>query len=116
MFRIAAPDETWAWPVTVSVPAGEGEVERQRYTARFRLLGASDAERLARESDEALIRGVLAGWDRIADAAGAPLAYSPEALSQLVEIPYWRRATALAYLEFAAGLPAKNSEPSPGAS
>ena len=107
MFRIADPDATYTHPVTVHVPVGEGRTEPQVYTAKFRLLPASESMPAAEDGDEALVRRVLAGWDGIADVDGAPIEFGIESLARLCDIVHWRRATALAYVEFAAGLPEK---------
>ena len=116
MFTLADPAATWTHPVTVPVPVGEGRIEPQVYTAEFRLLPASEAQAAAEESDAALVARVLAGWDGIADADGTPIEFGATALARLCEIVYWRRATALAYIEFAAGLPGKNSAAPPAIS
>lgn len=109
MFRIASPDATWTHPVRVQVPAGDGRTTTHVFTAKFKLLKASQTEALLVDGDAALLREALVGWGDIQDADGDPLEFSPEARETLLDVAYWRRATVVEYLRFASGLPEKNS-------
>ncbi len=117
MFRLAEPDESWSYPITVQVPAGGGHTVAQVFTARFRLAPAAAEQAVQKgglNADKEFVTAVLVDWENIADDGGRPLEFSTSALDTLLQIPYWRTAVIHAYFRFAAGLPAKNSpEPSP---
>ncbi len=118
MFRIAAADETWTYPVTIQVPAGGGATGSQEFVASFRLAAPEVMDALQSNkgiyADIELLEHVVQGWEGIAAPDGKPLAYNQKNLALLTAIPYWRAPVIEAYFRFAAGLPAKNSpEPSP---
>lgn len=109
MFRLADPDALWPCRVPVPVPTEDGGTEDRWFTARFRAISASRLEELSGEGDAPLLRAVLAGWEEIADADGAPLAFTPAPLDLLLDVLAWRFATARAYVAWLRGHPAKNS-------
>ena len=109
MFRLAAPDAVWPCRVAVPVPTGDGGTEERWYTAHFAAIPASRLEELSGEGDASLLRAVLAGWEEIADADGAPLPFSPANLDLLLDVLAWRYATARAYVAWLRGHPEKNS-------
>ncbi len=115
MFRLADPNETYPTPVAVDVPAPGGGTAPQTFVCRFRLLEDAEIDRLAAESDAALLRRAIAGWSDIADHDGAPLACTEENVDRLARIAYFRRAAVDAYVRFVAGLPEKNSAAPPAA-
>ena len=104
MFRFAKHREV-LWPVTVSVPA-DGGPEKVEIRIRYRLLTRSElsgfAERIkaAAEDSETSVVGVLdgllaeriTGWDGISDEAGEALAFTPDNLAAVLDVPYLREA------------------------
>lgn len=111
MLKIAASDEVYDVPVSVTLPDGESH----EYTARFRYPGQADLTEMleAQTADAAMLESRLVGWKGIADAEGEALAFGADSLKTLIDIPYFVSATARAYVAWALGLPAKNLPASP---
>lgn len=120
MLRISK-DRVVLWPVSVSLPA-DGGPERVEIKVRYRLLTRSDmdgvAERLrarAAEGDQVIIGLVddlladrVLGWEGIEGEDGQPLAYSPEAVRALLDLPYLREAIESGLYAASRGAVAKN--------
>lgn len=106
MFKLASPDQVYDCTVQVEFPTPDGATDKADYTARFKLLPDS----FILENDDAVIlQEAMVGWEGIDDHTGSALRFSKKNLEKLCDLPYWRRATILAYTRFASGLPAKNS-------
>jgi hypothetical protein len=102
------------WPVEVEVPQDGGSFARQRFTARFRVLGRAAVQAALDEGgDDALVRAVTTGWNadevRVEEAGGhRPLPFTAENLSRIVANPFVRAAMVNAYLGSISGRRAKN--------
>lgn len=104
------------WPVTVKMPAADGEV-KQTFTVRFRL-PEDEAEAVARlegetneeliEASRARIARYVAGWADIGTPDGKPLPFSAEALARLLKRAPFRIALEIAFGEAALGIREKN--------
>ena len=114
MFQLADENEIFEYPGTVRVPAGGGFSNEQTFTAKFRLVPASELKAMQSGSDVEFFKRVLAGWDGIQNAAGKPLSFNATNLERLADIGYFAVAVGQAYSSFAMGLPAKNSAPPRG--
>jgi hypothetical protein len=107
MFRLNKTREV-LWPVSVSVPV-DGGVETVPVQIRYRLLSRSELaaigdglRALTQEERESatqlmghldqLLAERITGWEGIADETGAPLAFTPEHLAQVLDVPYLREA------------------------
>ena len=90
---------TVKWPVMASIPREDGGVAKARFGAEFKLITQEqlDAIYSSGGNDEDLVRRVLIGWSRVADADGNALAFSAEARETLIRIPYLLSAIAAAY-------------------
>jgi hypothetical protein len=99
---LKATHEYW-WPVKVSVPADGGKFEARTFEARFTLLAQERFDDLAPASDAAVLNAAVIGWRGIQDEDGAEVAFSAEALSQALQVPYLRAGLIEAYLDSASG-------------
>ena len=106
--KLADPDASYAARVEVDVPLPDGGTERHGMDVRFRLLADAEVDALVVDSQAALLERALAGWDGVEDHDGTPLPCTPENVTRLCGVAYWRRAVVNAYMRFVAGLPAKN--------
>ncbi|MGE0289688.1 MAG: hypothetical protein AB7I42_25640 [Bradyrhizobium sp.] len=139
MFKFARKREV-LWPVTVLVPLddGSGQVAEMEIRIRYRLLTSTELNDRAREELEVALsagveggavdgmlaqlspdrinkamedlKGRITGWEGLADEAGEPLAFTPENLDGVLEIPYLRTAIHRGLVEASQGAPAKNSK------
>lgn len=107
MFKLADPDQTYSYPVTINVPAGDGKTTPQEFTAQFKLLPANEIKKLM-EDDIKFSAAVLFGWEGIADHSGKTLKFNTTNRDRLALIGYFSLGLGTAYLRFANGLPAKN--------
>lgn len=111
---VSTDDYTFSWPVKVTRPDPQkpGEVVTQSFNGTFRLLDDVEAVRVAElhqnaktgaahlEASKANIRAILFGWDNsIVDAGGRAIAFSTEALEQLMRFGPFRVAVINAYAE-----------------
>lgn len=111
MIRLAKPDQVFKRTVEVPQPQPDGSVKNAFFKAHF--LFVAESEVIGKTNRE-ILDLVLVGWEGIKDHEKNPFAYSPENLDAFLDTPYLCRATALAYVDFSSGLPAKNSETLPG--
>lgn len=104
------------WPVTVVMPAAEGEV-KQTFTARF-VLPDDETEVVARlegETPEEIIAASRAriarytvGWDGVVTPDKTALPFSAEALARLLKRAAFRIALERAFGEAVMGIREKN--------
>lgn len=108
MFKVRK-NASFKWDVKVQVPVDGRHVE-QRFTAQFKQVDRSRFTDLRDdpESEQALLRDVLLGWEGIADENGETIAFSDEARDALLEIPYVRLAVVEAFFEGISGRKRKN--------
>jgi hypothetical protein len=120
MFKFARNREV-LWPVTVNVPADGGpeKVEiriRYRLLTRSELTGMSERIKAAAEGGEADVVHVLdgllteriTGWDGISDEAGEALAFTPDNLTAVLDVPYLREAIETGLYAASRGAAVKN--------
>lgn len=108
MLRLADPAAMYEVQVPVTLPGGEV----QEYTATFQV--PSNSELADLPTDAEIVRRHLVRFSGIRDADDEPLDGRDEAVkAQLADIPYFARATARAFVEWAAGVEEKNSAASP---
>lgn len=126
MFKFAPKNEV-LWPVEIRAPRGDGSGGVQVFKIRvlFRLLSRTDARTLevcgrkaysgtveeedaARAEAERLLRAHIVGWEDVHDEQDAPLPFSDEALTAMLNVPYIERAIVSALLQASLGAPAKN--------
>jgi hypothetical protein len=81
--------------VSVNVPGGTPAA----FTARF--VAVDQAVLDAAQDDKSLVQGVLRGWsglkEEVAGGEIRDMAFTPDNVLRLLEIPYVRRALALSY-------------------
>jgi len=93
------------WPVSVNVPLDGGAVEKHEIKVSFELLPTSESDALLQGADtnKALLRRVIIGWEGIADEDGAEIVFSAEALEQAIDVAYVRVALLNAYFQASSG-------------
>jgi hypothetical protein len=122
MFRLAKNREV-LWPIRVSVPI-DGGVETAELSIRYRLLTRSElaalGDRLKAATSEGestvslmgVLDGLLSeritGWEGLAGEDGAPLAFTPEHLAAVLDVPYLREAIEAGLYAASRGALAKN--------
>lgn len=112
MFKIVH-SPTYAWPVSVELPAGGGKTEKATFDAEFKRLTQSriDEIRQAVERGEMrdcdLAREALIGWAGVVDCDGE-VPYSEKARDQLLDIPMVSTAIVMALLGSISGAKRKN--------
>jgi len=98
---------SYKWPVTVEIPS-DGKFEPQTFDAIFKKMSRSAFNDLVDKGDDALVDGILEGWDGITDEDGKELAFSQKAKKELVDDPHVMKAIITAYAESITGAAAKN--------
>ncbi len=98
MFQLARPDQKYPTKVVVQVPVEAG-TEAQEMTCHFLVLPTHEANRLAKEGDDAFLRAVIGDWEGIADADGDPLPCTEANVQQVSRIGYFATAAVAAYFE-----------------
>ena len=104
---------TYPWPVTVLIPSTDkpGDVVEQEFVATFAAIPKSELEALdaeiaalpfeqqqARKDDH--LKRVLVGWDEgVVDDDDKPVPFSPRALQQACEFPWFGVGCYRAYFE-----------------
>ena len=123
MFRLNKTREV-LWPVTVSVPV-DGGVETAELKIRYRLLNRSELAAIGdglraltpeeRENAtqlmgrlDAILTERITGWEGIADEGGTALAFNPEHLAAVLDVPYLREAIEQGLYAASRGALAKN--------
>ena len=116
LFVLRKPRDFW-WPVQVPIPH-DGAYLMARldvlYAAleqpeidRMRGVGLADGE--SPPTDSQIAQRVVRGWRDLADEAGNPVAFSAEALAQLLQTPAMRTAIVMTYLAAVSGLAARKN-------
>jgi hypothetical protein len=98
---------SYKWPVTVEIP-NEGKFDKQTFDAIFKKMSRSAFNDLVDKGDDALVDGILEGWDGVKDEDGKELAFSQKAKKELVDDPHVMKAIITAYAESITGAAAKN--------
>jgi hypothetical protein len=111
MFRLAKPGEPIKWPVEVHVPRDGGGTTKHTFYAYFVVRSQAEIDALVAEGDAEFFAGVIGGpgWEGVSDEHGQELSFSPQALEQLVAVPYVKSALSTAYWQFVLGAARKNS-------
>jgi hypothetical protein len=121
------------WPVTVKLPsqttpgafdafsfevqlAGldrsvmRKHAERASMTGSASITGQDIGQTAAPETaEDAALKEMVTGWRGIVDEAGQPIAFSPSALDQLLDLPWVRRGLWTAVYEAASGEAARKN-------
>ena len=105
---------TFRATVSIDVPDESGEIVASTFTGVFRRmtttqLGAFQDEPKeggAKPTDKDFARHILMGWDDVT-SGGQPVPYSPEALTQLLDIPSATNGIISSYYFAQAGLKKK---------
>lgn len=109
MFKLS--DKTSVkWPVNVEIPQDGGKTLTSRFTVDFRLLDQDEIDALSSDArnDQEFLRGVILGWDGVADETGEPLPCTAVNITRLTKVPYVRRALLAAFFEAINGAARKN--------
>lgn len=99
---------SYKWPVTVEVPIDGGRFEKQTFDAIFKKMSRSAFNDLLDKGDEALVDGILEGWDGIKDEEGKDIPFSQKAKKELLDDNYVMKALIQAYADSIVGAQAKN--------
>src|SRR5687768_9354403 len=106
MLRLLDPEEPVLWPVKVYYPSdeGDGAVKHETIKVLFKTAKTSQLN-----GDElSLLRDHVKGWENIVDQHGNAVAYSPDMLNALLEVPYLAVAFMVGLTQCSRGYPAKN--------
>jgi len=99
---------SYKWPVTVEIPTDGGKFEKQTFDATFKRMSRSAFNGLVDKGDDALVDGILEGWDGIKDEDGKDLPFTQKNKKDLCDDPYVMKALIQAYADSVTGAPAKN--------
>ena len=99
---------SYKWPVTVETPIDGGKFEKQTFDAVFKKMSRSTFNDLVDKGDDALVDGILEGWDGIKDEEGKEIAFTQKNKKELCDDPYVMKALIQAYADSVIGAPAKN--------
>lgn len=100
--------KTFKWPVTVEEPTDGGTFDSSTFDATFKRIGRAEFAKLGSKSELELLKAVLVDWSGIDDEAGKPIPFSPEAVKEFTDDPYWIRGVLKAYTETFDGAKAGN--------
>jgi hypothetical protein len=96
---VLAPSPTFRAKVKFGLLAADGSTQPVEFTAVYHRLTVDQAQAMADEAtangwgDRDMARRLLAGWgDDLQDAHGAPLAYTPDNVAALLNVPHAARA------------------------
>ena len=111
---------SYSWPVTVRMPKDGGSYEEEEFSCTFRIQAQDELEALVAAANEGgddtafqngadvtLLRKVVVGWDGVTGEDGEPLAFSPDALSELTANPFIRLAMMRSYFKSVMGQEAR---------
>ena len=99
---------SYKWEVKVETPVDGNRFESQTFEAVFRKISRSAFNALVDKGDDALLDGILEGWDGINDEAGKPVAFTEKNKKELCDDPYVMKALIQAYADSVTGAQAKN--------
>jgi hypothetical protein len=99
---------SYKWPVTVETPIDGGKFEKQAFDAVFKKMSRSAFNDLVDKGDDALVDGILEGWDGIKDEDGKEIPFTQKTKKELCDDPYVMKALIQAYADSVTGAPAKN--------
>ena len=99
---------SYKWPVAVDVPVDGGKFKKETFTAIFKKMSRATFSDLVEQGEDALIAGILEGWEGIKDEDGDEVPFSKAAQADLCDDPYVLRALISAYSESLGGAQAKN--------
>jgi hypothetical protein len=99
---------SYKWPVTVETPVDGGKFDKQTFDAVFKKMSRSAFNDLVDKGDDALIDGILEGWDGIKDEEGKEIPFTQKTKKELCDDPYVIKALIQAYADSVTGAPAKN--------
>lgn len=101
------------WPVTAEIPKGDGTKESEPFEFKisYKLLGVADFKCLSDKmasGEQISTADYVLGWEDVQDESGAALAFSPDSLSQALDVRQIAEAISLAFWEAQAGADEKN--------
>ena len=99
---------SYKWPIKVEIPVDGGKFETQTFDAIFKKMSRSSFNDLVDKGDDALVDGILEGWDGITDEAGKEVPFTQKTKKELCDDPYVMKAIIQAYADSVTGAPAKN--------
>ena len=99
---------SYKWEVKVEIPVDGNRFESQTFEAVFKKISRSTFNALVEKGDDALLDGILEGWDGINDESGKPVPFTEKNKKELCDDPYVMKALIQAYADSVTGAPAKN--------
>jgi len=111
MALILGKAESYDWPVTLETPADGGRFEKITFTARFKRLGQARIDEIVSAlrdggdglTDRTIVDDVLIGWDKVLDADGQPIDFTPVNVAAVLEVEGVRAAIVKAWFESLSG-------------
>ena len=104
---------SYFWPVTVNLPAENGNFDKQTFDGEFKRLGDTRLKEIrakveaAEITDAEFVREVMTGWKGVTDD-GEAVPFSAGNLERMLEIPGVAGAVIMAVVESLSGLKRKN--------
>jgi len=99
---------SYKWEVKVEIPVDGNRFETQTFEAVFRKMSRSAFNDLIDKGDDALVDGILEGWEGIKDEEGKDVPFTQKNKKELCDDPYVMKALIQAYADSVTGAPAKN--------
>lgn len=99
---------SYKWPVTVETPIDGGKFEKQTFDAVFKKISRSTFNELLEKGDDALVEGILEGWDGIKDEDGKEVPFTQKTKKEVCDDHYIMKALVQAYADSVTGVLTKN--------
>lgn len=109
-FILGADLPRFTWTVRVPVP-GDDDYTHAELPLTFQAVDQTELDHLRTGGllQEAIVRRVVVGWPSLKNAAGDDVAFSPEALNQLMAAPMMRVAIIATYFAAMDGTAARKN-------
>jgi hypothetical protein len=108
MFKLSA-NPRYSWPVSVEIPADGGTYDEAAFTVVFRRGTVEEYQALYKRMETGELnfvdaaKEVVLGWDEVVDDGGEPIAFTPQALDGMLQVPRVAEAIFWAYIRSASG-------------
>lgn len=99
---------SYKWPVKVEIPIDGGKFESQTFDAVFKKMSRSTFNDLVDKGDDALIDGILEGWEGVFDENGKEVPFTQKTKKEICDDPHVVKALIQAYADSVTGVATKN--------
>ncbi len=104
LYKFAKNPIVW-WPVTINEPLDGGVVRQYKLKGKFEIISTPDQDAIyaAGGSDIDLMRRTLKSWEDMPGADDKPVAFSPEAMEEVMAMPFVRSGFVESYVAASVG-------------